>query len=536
MPATTDNASRALIRALGRRSCFDHPVDQIRVIETHISYVLLTGAFAYKIKKPVALPFLDFSTLEKRRAACEEEMRVNTRLAPALYLGVVPIGGSVDAPVVNAPGKAIEYAVKMRQFPDSARLDRVLERGKVTETMIRELARQVARFHAGVETEPPSGGKQSSEQHFNEVAENFDSLEQLPDLSHRHELISELRNWSMESLVLHGDLLRRRRRDGFVRECHGDMHLANLALLDGEIVIFDAVEFSENLRWIDVLSEVAFLVMDLFHHDRADLAHIFLSTYLEITGDYEGLDLVRHYVVYRAMVRAKVTAIRLNQPGLDDNERSTALAQIDEYLQLALRVTRDARKPFLLITCGPSGSGKSYMSERLCGLLGAIRVRSDAERQRRARPGENRYSTFARHRTYMRVETNADKVLQAGYPVIVDATFIRSEYRQRFWQLANDRQVPFGILWLKAPTLVLQQRVRLRSAAGTDASEANLDVLAQQLQKAEPLSRAEREFALEVDTSSEFDPGEIERFVRRVRRLPLEHRFRRHFTRSNGQA
>jgi len=529
MPAATDDTTKALIRALNQQSCFGHPVDRIWVIETHISYVVLTGAFAYKIKKPVTLPFVDFSTLEKRRAACDEEMRVNARLAPALYLGVVPIGGSINAPVVNAPGEAIEYAVKMRQFPDSARLDRVLKRGKVSEAMVRDLARQVVRFHASVETCRPTGNKQRSEQRFNEIAENFDSLEQLPDSPDRQRLISELRDWSMESLVVNGEQLRRRRQDGFVRECHGDMHLANLALLDDEIVIFDALEFNENLRWSDVLSEVAFLVMDFFHHGRPDLANVFLSTYLEVTGDYEGLGLLPHFLVYRAMVRAKVTAIRIHQPGLEEDEQSATLGQVEGYLQLALRCARADSKPFLLITCGPSGAGKSFMSERLCGILGAIRVRSDAERQRRALPGENQYSAFARHRTYMRMETNADKILQSGYPVIVDATFIRKEDRQQFWHLANDRQVPFGILWLNAPKQVLKRRVALRSATGTDASEANVDVLERQLQEVEPLSPAEQEFALELDTSSEFDASEIERFVRRVQRLPLEHRFHRGF-------
>lgn len=528
MPAVSEDSTSALVRALSQRACFDHPVDRIRIVETHISYVLLTGAFAYKIKKPVTLPFLDFSTLEKRRAACYEELRVNSRLAPKLYLGVVRIGGSIDTPIMDAPGEAIEYAVKMRQFPDSARLDRVMKRDDVSEAMMRDLGRQVARFHAGIETGPPAGESQDSEQRFSEIAENFETLRKLPPSADRNRLITELRDWSMESLVLNGELLRKRRRDGFVRECHGDMHLENLALFDGEIVIFDGVEFSESLRWTDVMSEVAFLVMDLLNNDRPDLAYIFLSTYLEITGDYEGLAILRHYVVYRAMVRAKVTAIRINQLDLGKEQRSKELARVDGFLRLAHGCISEDPKPFLVITCGPSGAGKSYLSERLCGILGAIRIRSDVERQRRARPGEFRYSAFARHRTYMRVETNADKVLQSGYPVIVDATFIRAEYRQRFRQLANDRLVPFAILWLKAPTEILENRVKVRSAEGTDASEAGVDVLEQQLDEMEPPSPAESEFTLEVDTSSGFNAVEIERFIRRLWRLPLEHHFNRY--------
>ncbi|MDX1514193.1 MAG: AAA family ATPase [Gammaproteobacteria bacterium] len=527
MSRSSEDTTRKLIQALGRRSSFDHPVDRIRVLETHISYVLLTGAFAYKIKKPVVLPFLDFSTLEKRYAACRDEVRINARLAPSLYMGVVPVGGSPDAPVVNGPGPVIEYAVKMRQFPETARLDRVLERGALSEKMITGLARQVAQFHAGLEPSGPADDKQCSEQRFGEISENFQSLEELPLSNADRRNLSRLREWSLESLVINGEHLRKRRREGFVRECHGDMHLANLALLDGEFVIFDALEFSENLRWIDVLSEIAFMVMDLLRRERPDLAALFLSTYLEITGDYEGLGLMRHYLVYRALVRAKVTGIRLRQSPSGSGERETAMRDLKAYLDLALRCIEMPESRFLLITCGPSGAGKSFISEKLCGVLGAIRVRSDAERRRRELPGENRYSAFARHRTYMRVETNADKVLQSGYSVIVDATCIRREYRERFWRLANDRQVSFGILWLTAPGDVLRRRVQLRSSAGKDASEATVEVLERQLEEIEPLSRTEREFALEVDTSADLDFGPVERFLRRIGRLPLEHRFRR---------
>ncbi len=351
MPVSPEDNTRALVRAVCRRSCFDHPVDGFEVIETHISFVILTGAFAYKIKKPVKLPFVDFSTLDRRRAACYEELRVNVRLAPHLYLGVVPIGGGIDDPIVNSTEETIEYAVKMRQFPNSARLDRVLERGELSEPMVRDLAHQVARFHAGADTSRLQDDKQRSEQRFIEISENFDCLEQLPDSPDRKKLISELRDWSMESLVLNGDQLRSRRRDGFVRECHGDMHLENLALLDGRIVVFDALEFSESLRWTDVLCEVAFMVMDFLHRKRPDQASVFLSTYLEVTGDYEGLTLVRHYLVYRAMVRAKVSAFRYYQLGGSEERKSSALADVDDYLRLARHCTRVNRHPWANRTC-----------------------------------------------------------------------------------------------------------------------------------------------------------------------------------------
>jgi hypothetical protein len=389
-----------LVKSICDRPTFDHPVENIRVIETHISYVLLTGAFAYKIKKPVSLGFADFSTLERRRAACYEEVRLNRRLAPKLYIGVVSIGGSIDAPVINEPGEAIEYAVKMRQFPDAAQLDVVIERGDLTDGMVRALAAQVADFHATVDVSQPSDRAQRSELRFSDIADNFEALDQLQDTPSRSGIIAKLREWSMESLVVNGDQLRRRRREGFVRECHGDMHLANMALFDDQIVIFDALEFSADLRWADVMSEVAFVVMDLIHHARSDLASVFLSSYLEATGDYDGLTVLRHFLVYRAMVRAKVSAIRSRQQGVDDAGRKAALDDMDEFLRVATDCRRFAANPMLLITCGPSATGKSTIAAQLLGSLNAIHVRSDVERRRRGLPRENRYSASARHRAF----------------------------------------------------------------------------------------------------------------------------------------
>jgi aminoglycoside phosphotransferase family enzyme/predicted kinase len=527
MSVVDEQATLKLVGAICDRPKFDHPVENIRVIETHISYVLLTGAFAYKIKKPVSLGFADFSTLERRRATCYEEVRLNRRLAPKLYIGVVPIGGSVEAPVVNEPGVAIEYAVKMRQFPDAARLDDVVKRDGLNNSMVRALAAQVADFHSSVEVSQPSDTAQRSEHRFSEVADNFEALNEFRNTPARSTRIAKLRDWSMESLVVNGDQLRRRRREGFVRECHGDMHLANMALFDDEIVVFDALEFNADLRWADVMSEVAFVVMDFIYHARPDLASVFLSNYLQATNDYDGLTVLRHFLVYRAMVRAKVSAIRSQQQGVDDAARKAALDEMDEHLRLAMDCRRFAANPMLLITFGPSGTGKSTISARLLGSLNAIHIRSDVERRRRGLPRENHYSASARHRTYARLETCADKILQAGFPVIVDATFIRQEHRERFWRLANDHGIPFGILAVSAPRDVLAKRIALREAEKSDVSEATAAVLDQQLEESQQLTPAEREFAIEIDTSADLDFEGIERFLRRTGRLPLEHRFHR---------
>ncbi len=520
----------ALIRALLNPAVFDHPITEMRVIETHISWVLLTGAFAYKIKKPVSLGFADFSTLEKRHAACEEELRLNRRLADRMYLGVLPIAETPEGPKFQSEGEIIEYAVKMRQFPDEHRLDRFIDQGQLSEQMIRELAFEVAEFHSAIPVAGPEQHAQESERRFADIADNFNTVESLIGNGARVELLAELREWSLDSLIENGDKFRKRSRDGFVRECHGDMHLANMAYMDDKVTIFDALEFNPELRWIDVMSEVAFVIMDLLHHQRPDLASVFLSCYLEVTGDYEGLTLLRHFLVYRAMVRAKVAAIRASQkkPGTDTREK--ALGDADAFLQLARECMNYGGGTFLLITCGVSGSGKSLFSGQLVGQLGAIRIRSDVERLRRAAPGGDRYSGSARHRTYGRLENCADKILGAGFPVIVDATFLTRQYRSRFWELANEHQAPFCILYLNAPRDLLVRRIVARQAAGTDPSEATVPVLDRQLEDMQPLTSNEREFTVEIESVTNADLTPVERFLRRSSRLPLTHRMRRYGT------
>jgi aminoglycoside phosphotransferase family enzyme/predicted kinase len=517
-----------LIRALLNPAVYEHPVESIRVIETHISWVLMTGAFAYKIKKPVSLGFADFSTLERRRAACYEELRLNNRLASRMYLGVVPICGSVDEPKFYADGEVIEYAVKMRQFTDKHRLDRFTEEGHLTEEMVRKLAAEVAQFHSVIPVAHLGQPAQESERRFSDVMDNFDTVKLLYTDGGRGKLLEELRQWSLDSLVENGDQFRKRRRDGFIRECHGDMHLANMAYMDDKITIFDALEFNADFRWIDVMSEVAFVVMDLLHHQRPDLASVFLSAYLEVTGDYDGLALLRHYLVYRAMVRAKVSAIRASQEKVEADAQDEALGETQVFIELARQCMDFGKYPFLLITFGVSGSGKSLVSGRLVGQLGAVQVRSDVERRRRNTPAEQRYSKSARDRTYGRLESCADKILGAGFSVIVDATFLSRQHRNRFRKLATEHGVSFGIVALNASRDVLVRRIIARQDEGTDPSEATVSVLDRQLAEMQPLTAREREFSIEIESVAGADLTPVERFLRRSERLPPGHRLRRY--------
>ena len=287
-----------LVAALRNPACYPHPAEQVEVIETHISYVLLSGAYAYKIKKAVALGFLDFSTLARRRMYCEEELRLNRRLAPELYLAVVAITGPPDVPRFAGNGEAIEYAVQMTRFSQEDLLDRQLAVGCLSPDMIDQLADQLADFHGGAERAPPDGRFGSPEAVWEPMAQNFAQLgKQLSDAAHRSRL-ADLEAWSRKRFSQLAGLLATRLRDGWIRECHGDLHLGNIARTGAGLRIFDCIEFDPGLRWIDVLNEIAFLTMDLEERGRADYGHRLLNRYLEANGDYSGLPLLAFYTVY----------------------------------------------------------------------------------------------------------------------------------------------------------------------------------------------------------------------------------------------
>ena len=285
-------------------------------------------------------------------------------------------------------------------------------------------------------------------------------------------------------------LLRSRKRDGFIRECHGDLHLGNLTLIDGRVTLFDCIEFNPELRWIDVISEVAFLIMDLQERGYAGFANRFLNGYLQHTGDYEGIGVLPYYLVYRAAVRAKVAVLRAQQAAPASPVLRHARREYHEYASLAGQYT-EPRRPALLITCGLSGSGKSTLAGRLCEQLGLIQLRSDLERKRlaglaaqdnsRSALGAGLYTPDQTEQTYRRLAQLAAAVIGAGYTALVDATFLQRRHREMFRGLAGDRGVPFAILDCQAPEAELRRRIRQRQAAGADASEANLQVLDAQL-------------------------------------------------------
>lgn len=494
-----------LIKRLHDPSCYNHPVDDVKLVETHISWVFLAGEFAYKLKKPVNFGFLDFSTLSKRHHYCQEELRLNRRFAPQLYLGVVTIGGSPEKAVIGGT-PAIDSLVKMKRFSQQNELDRLLQQNHLTAEMIKQFAEYLANIHQQAPVAAPSyfGSLESIR---NPAEENFNLLRSLlPNPAHQQQL-TELEVWSQSRLDNLLNLITARQEEGYIRECHGDVHLANMVWFNEKPLLFDCIEFNDNLRCIDVINDTAFLLMDLEDREAQSLSWQFLNHYLQQTGDYSALPLLDYYKNYRALVRAKVTCLRFNQPGISSREREFNNSLLQSYLDLARTYSRPRKTP-LIICHGFSGSGKSTFCHQLAAAYGAINIRSDIERKRlhgleaRAKSDSEIdagiYTQLASQKTYTRLMELSENMIKAGFPVIVDATFLKQQQRTAMWQLADKLNVPFVILDFPLSKKELFHRVELRSHLTEEVSEATAIVLEQQLKIAQALTPAEERITIKV--------------------------------------
>lgn len=488
------------------------PVDRVELVETHISWVLLAGPLAYKIKKPLNLGFLDFSRLDQRRFYCREEVRLNRRTAPDLYLDAIPITGTLERPILAGDGEALEYAVRMRRFDSRLGFDRLLEREELTRDQVLDLARALADLHSKAAVADLAGDYG----HFDAIAEpmrdNFDALAAQT---------KALRDWTELQLASNRERIDARLAKGFVRECHGDAHLGNVTLFNGRATLFDCIEFSRELRWIDTACDLAFTLMDLHYRRAPELAWTLLDEYLTRSGDFGGLPLLPLYTVYRAMVRAKVQGLAREQA--EDPERQASLdREIEAYLDLSSAISGENRAA-IVITVGLSGSGKSWLAERLVPRVGLVRVRSDVERKRmhglrpeqpsRSAVGGDLYSAGSTERTYQLLLDAAEEIAAAGWPALLDATFLSRPQRARFQTLAGNLGIPFVIVYCSAPESTLAERIESRARRGDDPSEAGREVLALQQRKFEPLDRLEREFVIDVDTRA---PDAVQRCAARL--------------------
>lgn len=515
--------SNALINALKNPSLFDHHCEGFNVLETHISWVILTGPFAYKIKKPMDFGFLNFTTLERRKHFCEEEFRLNQRLAPELYLEIVPIRGSEANPQLNGEGEIFEYAIKMAQFPQEGLMDRMLDGGQMNSAHVDRLADIIANFHRQIAVAPASSEFGQPAQVFAPMQQNFDQIRPMLDDKALLIQLDQLEAWAQTTFDRLQPVLAQRKAQGFIRECHGDIHLGNITYYKDDVVLFDCIEFNDEFRWIDVISDVAFLMMDLEDRKQSAFANRFFNRWLELSGDYDSVALLPFYKAYRAMVRAKISLFMMNSPGLDEESKANLLNRYRNYADLAESCLTIPNR-FALVMHGYSGSGKTSISNQVVEELGAIRLRSDIERKRlaglgekdssRASLNEGIYTPNATEATYHRLETLAEQLLAAGFSVVVDAANLQQTQRARFCTMIENAGVPGVLLSCQAAPETIRQWITKRSEAGQDASEATLEVFENQLKSAEPLSEEELTHTLIIKTS---DEEEVSRLIARIK-------------------
>lgn len=500
------------IAALLRPEAWSHPVDALELVETHVSWVVLTGAFAYKIKKPVRFDFVDASSLATRKRLCEEELRLNRRMAGEIYLDVVPItavaGGGLR---VGCRGPAVEYAVRMRQFDRSEELPALLERAAIDAVDMAELGARLAAFH---EASPAVAAGERAGSHGQVAALLLDNLASLRSVVGEEpgvpELLATTEGWMRRELEQRRELIEARQAAGRVRECHGDLHAGNVVRSGGRLLPFDALEFNPLLRWTDVAADVGFLHMDLCARGQRGFAGVLLDAWLNACGDYQMLRVLRLYEVHRALVRAKVDAISL--AALASRHQAALRKRLGDRLATVTSLLSPCA-PLLVLMHGPSGSGKSWFSERLVPLLGTVRVRSDRERKRQAAA---RYSAEAQASTYARLRDCADAALDGGWDVILDATFLDGGQRAACRTLAARYGARLLIVDCAADVDTLSERVARRQREGRDPSDASREVLARQLAGGTALDAMELGAALRVDTR---DPTAVERVRSRVAAL-----------------
>jgi len=503
---------------------YPHPVRRVELIETHVSWVLLTGEFAYKIKRPVLYTFVDQRSLERRRFFCHEEVRLNRRFAPEMYLAVCPISVRAGAAEVDGPGPVIEYAVRMREFPRTDELDQLLAAGRVEPAELRAFGSELARIHAQLPAAQPDDGWARPEALSTLILSNAAECSQAgKTLGTRHDL--RALQAALGSLAESTLSLRvQRRADGRVRECHGDLHTRNIARYGARLLAFDALEFDPALRWIDVADEISFLLVDLETRQCPVHAQAFLAGYLTESGDYQTCALLPLFKAHHALVRAKIAALG-TRTAAANADRGSAPHEYEAYVESA-RHTLAAKRPVLVLMCGLSGSGKTWLAQRLAPALSAVHLRSDIERKRlaglsptdrsKSAAGEGLYAPDASRTVYRRLAECAADTLTGGYTTIVDATFGRAAERAAFRDLAQQRGVELCVVYCVAAREVLEARIVAREGRGDDASEADLPVLAWQGERFEPPGPHEASTVLEWQTPEE---GAVEALARRITSL-----------------
>ncbi|MBW1645824.1 MAG: AAA family ATPase [Deltaproteobacteria bacterium] len=487
----TSTSLPAMITDLQRPDRHTPPAAHVELLQTHISWVIIADQLVYKIKKPVDFGFIDYSTLEKRKFYCQEELRLNRRLSAGVYLRVEPIVKRREGYFFGGEGEVVDYAVVMKKLPRERLMVRLLARGELTPAHVRRLARRLAEFYRQAAVIDDGSFGTLDTVAYN-IRENFTQTEKYLGRCLSEADYRRLIDYNERFFAAHEDLFARRVAAGMIKECHGDLHMEHVCFTNDHLDIYDCIEFNDRFRLIDVVADIAFMAMDLDYHDRYDLAAVFLAEFAGSFDDADGRQLLPLYKCYRAYVRGKVISFLLDDPSLPAAEKERAAARARRYFRLATVYTYQPAAPMLLLVTGISGSGKSYLAGALAGLSGFLWLRSDQVRKElaglppTAAAGaafqEGLYSPVMTRSTYDALARRADRELEAGRGVIVDATCLSRWQRQLFLELAGDRQVPVKVVSCTAPWEVVAERLQRREEKGGDLSDADRQIAARQLE------------------------------------------------------
>ena len=505
-------AHPALVQALLRPGAYPQEERPARVelVETHVSYLFLTASYVYKVKKPVDYGFLDFTSLEKRRHFCRQEVLLNRRLSPQVYLGVVEVRRDGDSYAVEGPGETVEYAVQMRRLPRSRTMSELLRNRALDAAQVRRIAQRVQSFHQAAETSPHVTALGGIETVRSNVLENFAQTERYIEQTVSRRDFRRTLAYSQAFLAEREALFAQRAGEGRIRDGHGDLHTAQI-FVDDDVAIIDCIEFNERFRYGDVASDLAFLAMDLDYYERDDLSRALVDAYVEASGDRGVEDVLDFYKCYRAWVRGKVTSFRLDDPSLSPPARRSLADEARRYFRLAGRYARPSG-PVLLLTAGLVGTGKSSLARDIAGPLGAEVLTSDVIRkemagipvtERRYAPwGTGLYTDESIEDTYSELHRRAQAGLERGRAVVLDASYRKQSWREAALDIARQARVPALVLECVAPEDDVRARLERRMRRRQDASDGRWEIYVQQKASYEPLTELSSSEHLTIDTAA----------------------------------
>ena len=504
-----------LFKQLKKPEVYGNEVSSVKVLQTHISYVFLTGKFAYKVKKPVNFGFLDFSTLEKRKYFCEEELRLNQRLCPRMYLEVVAITIRDGVVRVNGDGEIVEYAVKMEQFPQDRIMTQVLGREGIDFEVIDTICDILVKFY----NKNPSSEEIAAFGRFSAVKqnidENFEQTKSKIGLTIPEDIYNEIKYVNDRFFLRKNLVFECRRQEGFIRDCHGDLHSGNIVLAD-DIYIFDCIEFNQRFRYCDIASDIGFLAMDLDFLNHPFLSSYFIECYIERSGDSGVFDVLNFYKCYRAYVRGKVAGFRLDDPQIDKHDKDEALGIARDYFALSRYYSRlmdielIRKKPVLFLVGGLTGTGKSTIASKIAVDYHAVLVNSDLIRKEMAgidkfEPHRDAFNTglYAPNnidQTYKQVIAKARSMLEQRFSVILDATFVYQRHRDLASSLAHEIKVPLVVIQCVCEPSVVKRRLEKRLKEKS-VSDGRWEIYQHQINSMDPYEKLP--LYVEFDTGKE---------------------------------